>query len=88
MRGVSPLAWRKRTRKLVEDLLQHLTLFRGQVAARFLFEQRQDGDHLRGALEVRLGARAGSGSAKSPKWIAAVVASDTMKAGKESSGIG
>src|SRR5262245_12805888 len=45
--------------QLVEDLLQHLTLFRRQVAARLLIEERQNLDHLRRTDEIRLGPRAG-----------------------------
>src|SRR5262249_15426963 len=40
--------------ELVEDLLEHLTFLRRQIAARFLLEQRENLDHLRGAVEVRL----------------------------------
>src|SRR5205809_4385901 len=39
--------------ELVENLFQNLALFSGQIAPRFLIEQREDLDHLRGALEVR-----------------------------------
>src|SRR5262245_51716503 len=54
-------AWRLPARleeahpQLVEHLLEHLTLFGRQVAPRLLFEQREDVDHLRRALEVRRG---------------------------------
>src|SRR5215467_13451038 len=41
--------------QLVENLLEHLALFSREVAPRFLFEQRQDVDHLRRPLEVHLG---------------------------------
>ena len=44
--------------ELVEHLLEHLALFGGEVAARLPLEQREDFDHLRGAVEVRLGALA------------------------------
>src|SRR5262249_13450924 len=41
--------------QLVENLLEHLALFGREVAPRFLFEQRQDVDHLRRSFEVLLG---------------------------------
>src|SRR5262249_38332682 len=42
--------------QLVEQLLEQAALLSRQVAARLLFEQREDLDHLRGAVEVRLSA--------------------------------
>src|SRR6266852_2283096 len=44
--------------QLVKDLLEHLALFGGQVAAGLLCQQRQNLDHLRGAVEIRLAALA------------------------------
>src|SRR6266550_6470295 len=44
--------------QLVEQLRENLALLRRQVAAGLLLQERQDFDHLRGALQVRLGARA------------------------------
>src|SRR5580765_1546427 len=38
--------------EFVEDLLQQLPLFSGEIAARFFFEQPEDFDHLSGAFEV------------------------------------
>src|SRR5436305_823386 len=40
--------------ELVKDLLEHLTLFGRQVAPGLLLEQRENLDHLGGAVEVRL----------------------------------
>src|SRR5262245_27563179 len=40
--------------QLVENLLEDLALFAGEVAPRLLLEQREDIDHLRRTLEVRL----------------------------------
>ena len=40
--------------QLEEHLLEQLALFGGQVAARLLFEQRQDVDHLLRRRQVRL----------------------------------
>ena len=75
--------------QLVEHLLEHLALFGGEVAARLLIEQREDLDHLRGAFEVRLGAaRRSTGSGRSPKWIAAVLASDSTNAVNDSAARG
>ena len=45
--------------QLVEHLLEQLALFRREVALGLHVEQREDLDHLRGALEVRLGCCAG-----------------------------
>ena len=75
--------------QLVEHLLEHLALFGRQVAARLLVEQREDLDHLRGAVEVRLAsARPDTGSGRSPKWMAAVLASDSTKAVKDRARLG
>src|SRR4029077_13959300 len=41
--------------QLVEDLLEDLPLFSGQVAARLLIQEAQDLDHLGGAVEIHLG---------------------------------
>src|SRR5688572_19604126 len=40
--------------QLVEHHLEKLPLFCGEVAARLLFEQREDVDHLAGGLQVDL----------------------------------
>src|SRR6266850_45168 len=45
--------------QLVQDLCEHLALLGRQIAASLLIEQRQDLDHLRGAIEVELAAFAG-----------------------------
>src|SRR3954463_8181791 len=45
--------------ELVEDLLENLAFFGREVAAGLLIEERQDLDHLRGALEVDLSGCAG-----------------------------
>ena len=47
--------------QLVQHLLEQLTLFEGEVAARFLIEQREDLDHLGGAIQVERGPLAGHG---------------------------
>jgi hypothetical protein len=47
--------------QLVDDLLQELTLFGGQVAARFLLEEREDVDHLLRRREIRLAHLASDG---------------------------
>ena len=51
----------KRMRQLEEHLLEQLPLFGGEVAARLLFEQRQDVDHLLRRRQVRLRGRAADG---------------------------
>src|SRR5438034_951338 len=39
--------------QLVKDLFEHLALFCREIAARFLFQERQNLDHLRGAVEIQ-----------------------------------
>src|SRR5437773_6309550 len=47
--------------KLVENFFEQLPLIVRQVAARFLVEQLEDLDHLRGAVEVRFAGGSGDG---------------------------
>ena len=53
MRVLAAAGFDKAHAKLVQQLFEHLALFGGEVAPRFLVEQGEDLDHLRGAVEVR-----------------------------------